>query len=548
MNGACGSANGVAVSTAPTNNLCSAGTASTVAGSGPWSWSCAGSNGGATASCSDTAHRLQRRRRPRGLLPSDRDASANWKKAGLQSVGGIPNRTTQCGATVHPSGGDDTSAIQAAINACPANDFVLLSVGTFTINGPNFAKINKSITVRGSGPCASVYGKHNSGAYPATPSMTGCTLIRRSNGASVGVQGPGWSPHFVMGSDIYNIWVGTTTNLAADGAAGVNTIQVASTTGFAKGNLALIDETSNFGWQPSWIWSGEKQWSSPDYLIGMRIQNPTCQSPYHFCNGGSTPPTIPCWFSFTNSGGATECDRYTREVKLIASVGAGPCPGTNCTITFNSPLTATFRTSHTAHLAYLYQKPNGVPTRPVQYAGLENLTLQNADTGSINMMLCAYCWVKNVENTVNSGGTVNITAGFRDQIEGVYDHYGAWPVDGGAGYNWTLDNGSSEILIENSISMLNDKVMVVRGSGAGSVVAYNYFDDGFDATNSVWAGAESGANAGHWVGSHHVLFEGNWTFGADNDNTWGPTPFITWLRNDISGFRTKFTDIYTTSS
>ena len=53
INGACGSANGVAASTAPTANLCSAGTASTVAGSGPWSWSCAGSNGGATAVCSD---------------------------------------------------------------------------------------------------------------------------------------------------------------------------------------------------------------------------------------------------------------------------------------------------------------------------------------------------------------------------------------------------------------------------------------------------------------------------------------------------------------
>ena len=53
MNGACGSANGASVSTAPTANLCSAGAASTVSGSGPWSWSCAGSNGGSTAVCSD---------------------------------------------------------------------------------------------------------------------------------------------------------------------------------------------------------------------------------------------------------------------------------------------------------------------------------------------------------------------------------------------------------------------------------------------------------------------------------------------------------------
>jgi hypothetical protein len=52
VNGACGSSNGQNLLSAPTSNLCSAGTASTVTGAGPWSWTCAGSNGGTTASCS----------------------------------------------------------------------------------------------------------------------------------------------------------------------------------------------------------------------------------------------------------------------------------------------------------------------------------------------------------------------------------------------------------------------------------------------------------------------------------------------------------------
>src|SRR5690349_1155577 len=51
-NGVCGASNGGSFSTAPTANLCSAGTASAVSGSGPWSWTCAGSNGGSTATCS----------------------------------------------------------------------------------------------------------------------------------------------------------------------------------------------------------------------------------------------------------------------------------------------------------------------------------------------------------------------------------------------------------------------------------------------------------------------------------------------------------------
>jgi hypothetical protein len=52
VNGVCGSANNSFFSVAPTANLCTTGTASAASGSGPFSWSCAGSNGGTTASCS----------------------------------------------------------------------------------------------------------------------------------------------------------------------------------------------------------------------------------------------------------------------------------------------------------------------------------------------------------------------------------------------------------------------------------------------------------------------------------------------------------------
>jgi hypothetical protein len=51
VNGVCGTDNGQLLSVAPTN-LCSVGDPSVVSGFGPWSWSCAGSNGGADASCS----------------------------------------------------------------------------------------------------------------------------------------------------------------------------------------------------------------------------------------------------------------------------------------------------------------------------------------------------------------------------------------------------------------------------------------------------------------------------------------------------------------
>lgn len=54
INGACGSSNGQTLSSAPTSGLCSTGTASAVSTGSSYTWSCAGSNGGSTASCSAT--------------------------------------------------------------------------------------------------------------------------------------------------------------------------------------------------------------------------------------------------------------------------------------------------------------------------------------------------------------------------------------------------------------------------------------------------------------------------------------------------------------
>ena len=52
LSGSCGSANGSTPTSTPTVNLCNSGTSSAVSGSGPWSWTCAGSTGGNTVSCS----------------------------------------------------------------------------------------------------------------------------------------------------------------------------------------------------------------------------------------------------------------------------------------------------------------------------------------------------------------------------------------------------------------------------------------------------------------------------------------------------------------
>lgn len=50
--GICGTSNGATLTSAPSSNLCAAGTATIPSGSGPWNWKCVNSLGGPDASCS----------------------------------------------------------------------------------------------------------------------------------------------------------------------------------------------------------------------------------------------------------------------------------------------------------------------------------------------------------------------------------------------------------------------------------------------------------------------------------------------------------------
>jgi hypothetical protein len=86
--------------------------------------------------------------------------------------------------------------------------------------------------------------------------------------------------------------------------------------------------------------------------------------------------------------------------------------------------------------------------------------------------------------------------------------------------------------------MLANKVMVGRSSGAGAVVAYNYFDAGFIRYAETWI--ETGMNASHQQGSHHVLFEGNQAFNFDSDKTHGSSIYMTIFRNWLTGVRKPF--------
>ena len=423
---------------------------------------------------------------PSGLLPADRMTVWNPGVAG-----GIPARTTVC-RMVSPPGGDATATIQAAIDACPAGQVVQLSSGTYTINGGNYLLLNKGITLRGAGP--------------------GQTTLQKTDGAKPGQEqtGSNPSPLIIVGPARWDSNNERSTNLTADAAKGGNSITVASAAGFSPGQIVLLDELSGASWQPDPAGRGQI-WASPDFRVVWQRHNPS--------QGTDDPfPDAAGWFS--------RQDRPTNEIKQIDHISGN-------TIFFNTPIHISYRASHTAQLTS-FSYPH------TQNAGVENLTVTGGDQGNIRFEWAANCWAKSVENSVWHDEGFALTRSFRIEIRESYVHDAAWAQPGGAGYAISLSDATSESLVENSIVVKANKVMVARSAGAGSVFGYNYVDDGYINSNTAWI--EVGLNASHMVGPHHVLFEGNYGFNWDSDKTHGNAIYHTIFRNHLRGIRRDFGD------
>lgn len=148
VNGACGSANGTTASTRPSDALCTVGTASAVAGSGPWIWSCGGSNGGTTASCSASSGSASG---GGGATPTNPPTGPVAGNCGLQLGGavtfcdtfdtknpGIPSRSGDLDPNVWGVSrlGQIVNFGQGQYNGWAATQLQTCS-GTTTVNSPN---------------------------------------------------------------------------------------------------------------------------------------------------------------------------------------------------------------------------------------------------------------------------------------------------------------------------------------------------------------------------------------------------------------------------
>lgn len=432
------------------------------------------------------------------VLPADR--ATEWRP-GVTYDGGIPQRSEVCATVEAAAFGDGardaSAAIRAAIVRCPPGRVVRLSAGTFTVN--DLLLVDRGITVRGAG--------------------AGRTVLRKTDGARpLQWTAPNAQPIFVVGP---SRWPrpdeATSRELAADGQKGARAVTVSDPSGLAPGQVVLLDELSGAGWQPDPLGRG-RIWASPDWRVTWQLHDPPQPWDDPLVPGTPTGGNAAAWFC--------RRDRPTAEVKEVESVHGR-------TVTFTTPLHISFRTAHRAELTrYTGQSAH------VRGAGIEDLTVEGGSDGAIRFECASRSWARNVEVTRWLGEGVAIDNSFRVELRDSYLHDAVWPQPGGAGYAISLALGSAEALVENSIVVLANKVLVARAAGAGSVVGYNYMEAGLILGTERWI--EVGLNASHLVGSHHVLFEGNDSFNFDSDKTHGSATHHTVFRNWLRGTRRPF--------
>ena len=454
------------------------------------------------------------------------DRGTAWNLAGLLTKGGVPSANwPKCNATpLAPNGSDDDStAINALIQSCAPGTVVQLGKGTFLMGVNQYILINKGVVLRGAGAGQTIL--KNPRNLPLVDTS--------ADPVPIVIVGPG---RWVNSDGDMRCQIAPTSyqaqymqRLSADASKGATSVTVADSSIFKPGAFVLLDETSGASWQPDVAGIGKQVWASPDFAVQYNLHNPaasddplTPATPSASNNwaGVGNGADAACWFS--------RQDRPQNEIKEIASVSGN-------TITFTSPLHKDYRTGHYAELT-TYTGGNA----QVIQAGLENLTAVGGGNGAVLFNNTAYSWAKNIEVTTWLGEGVMFDGAFRTELRDSYIHDGSWPVPGGGGYAISTSHGSSELLIENNISKGANKVMVARSAGAGSVVAYNYMDDGFIGYSSGWI--EAGINGSHMMGPHHMLFEGNQSFNAESDDTHGNSTYHTFFRNYLTTVRAPFTN------
>jgi Cellulase (glycosyl hydrolase family 5) len=417
-------------------------------------------------------------------------------------TGGIPVYT-QYGSTYSPSGSDDTAAINSLLSSAGAvatqasPRYVKLAIGHFIISGLGLLISSSYVYLIGSGPGPGMSGALVTATYVSANAGT-ATLLVKTDGSPYSVVYIG----SVLGDPTHALNTFPQSSLStSDMTAGSNTCTLStpsSVSGMAVGELVFVNEL----YDSTYTWYNINGQGTGYFGAGEGAQ-------------AATPATS------RPVGQAMEVSSFNSSTGVV---------------TFTTAFSKTYRASFSAHLGRI------APAHRTNWSGVANLFCAGGGGGDgggqILIGSAMYCWVQNVEVSGHSvgqygGGLIHIMNSFRCEVRDSYFHSDSLDIPnispGGAYYNMVYDSYTSDCLIENNISWIANKIMVMRGCGSGNVVSYNYMDDGYG--NTYPNQMEAALNSDHMTTTHHTLFEGNYSWELQTDSRWGNSLYSTWFRN-----------------
>ena len=391
----------------------------------------------------------------------DPSRAIDWAANKPGVVGGIPNRTTIC-STIAPYTGD-ASTINNAIASCPSGQAVFLQAGTFNLSTGILFNGKSNVTLRGAGADKTKVFLSGTASCFLSPAAT-VTMCS-------GEQNDGTAPKH-------------TANWTAGYTKGTTVITLGSTTGLVVGNHLMLDQADDAS--DGWPLTGD---------MYVCTSTGACTG-----EGGNY---------YARSG------RVQTQVVTVQAIS-----GSNVTISPGVAL-PNFRSS---------QSPGAWwGNTTLQSVGVENMTLDYtaANAPGISIQNCLNCWIKGVRgirNTTASGSFFHVRF-FVSGHATLRDSYFFGPTTS-ANVNYGLFPVLvSNILIENNILQTIPSPYVQDDPDTGSVVAYNYFDNGFYAPAFTLHGAASAM----------VLYEGNNGSAWNGDDIHGTHHFSTLFRNHFDG-------------
>jgi hypothetical protein len=411
-----------------------------------------------------------------GVLDPTR--AIDWSNAGV--VGGIPSATwTQCGSTI--AAGASAATIQAAINACGRNQYVLLGAGTFTLSTGLMMKSNMAL--------------RGMGADQTTVSFSNGSGSCTYSGADICFQnGYVW---FNSGSGARKPGGSNAANWTAGFARGTTQITLTNvgSSGLSVGQYILLDQandTSDTG--------------------NLYVCDNSCSA-----QGGSDGRTI----GAINHSQAQAVKIVSCSPSCPSGGGAGPY-----TVTISPGLYASnWSSAKTAGASW---------TPTIQNAGIEDLGITfssgNSNAGGIVMAGAYNCWVKGTKQIYGSGFR-NFVWIFDSGHVTVQDNY--FYGGGGSSLSYGSESriASDDLIINNIFERVTDPVML--GSATGEVVAYNFSINDYYNLVASWFNQ---AHYSHDAGTLFNLLEANVAAGMRADIIHGGGGLVTLFRNRYNGW------------